>query len=86
MEGLAEGRIVHFVMPDGVNHRGAMITQVFPQVETPNPMVNMTVFPDVLNDGYRYGAEWMNAIGVPKGSVHYSEEKSAGTWHWPERN
>jgi len=46
-------------------------------------MVNLQVFTDFLND---YPA------GVPGSdgrlwatSVHYSEDKEPGTWHWPER-
>jgi hypothetical protein len=56
MDGLIEGRIIHYVMPDGRAHRAAMIVQVFPQPQSDNPMCNITVFPDMLND-HRYGLE-----------------------------
>jgi hypothetical protein len=84
MDGLIEGRIIHYVMPDGRAHRAAMIVQVFPQPQSDSPMCNITVFPDMLND-HRYGPEWANTVGVGKGSIHYSETKEANTWHWPER-
>lgn len=84
MDGLIEGRTVHYVMPDGVAHRAAMLTQVFPQPGSDNPLVNMTVFPDILND-YKFGVIWCNVVAVGKGSVKYSEGKEANTWHWPER-
>lgn len=81
MDGVIEGRIVHYVMPDGIAHRPAILTQYWPNS---NGMSNMTVFTDILNDS-RYGAEYGSGL-VGKGSIHYSETKEVNTWHWPERN
>lgn len=75
MEGLTEGRIVHFVMPDG-QHRGAIITKVWDQ----GGCCNLSVFADWSND------KILPATGlVWETSVLFSEEKTPDTWHWIER-
>lgn len=89
MEGLSEGRIVHYVLPDGNSkgdHRPAIIVRVFESMRE-SGTVNLQVFTDGLNDvdsrdeqtqSYGKGVVWVT-------SVHYSEEKESRTWHWPER-
>jgi len=89
MEGLIEGRIVHYVLPDGNSkgdHRPAIIVRVFESMRE-SGTVNLLVFTDCLNDvdprdsqtaSYGSGVTWAT-------SVHYSEEKGPRTWHWIER-
>lgn len=48
MEGLIEGRIVHFVMPNG-QHRPAIVTQVWDRGGTTGT-ANLLVFTDGSND------------------------------------
>ena len=83
MQGLTEGRIVHFVLPDGKNkghHRAAIVIRVFE-----GGVINLRVFTDFTND---YPAEeyYDNAGIVRASSVEFDEEeKLPGTWHWIER-
>lgn len=74
MDGLIEGRMVHYVMPNG-EHRPAVVTRVWSE-----GCCNLTVFPDLTNDGQAYatGLKWATSVG-------FSEEKSPNTWHWIER-
>jgi hypothetical protein len=89
--GLTEGRIVHYVLDDG-EHRPAMVVKHW------NPghhdlhtrdCVNLLVFADGSNDNRpgRFGGELLplHAPIVHRTSVHFSDEKTRGTWHWPER-
>ncbi len=80
MEGLTEGRMVHFVMPDG-EHRAAIVVRVWrPQRPEQPGYCNLTVFPDGGNDGP------CNETGLRREcSVLYSEAKEPRTWHWIER-
>jgi hypothetical protein len=78
MEGLTEGRIVHYVIPeDGRNageHRAAMVVRVWQ-----NGVCNLHVFWDGDNDGAVVPNWWIT-------SVHYDETGTQGrTWHWIER-
>ncbi len=75
-QDLIEGRIVHYVMPDG-QHRPAVVVQVW---NKDTGCSNLQVFTDGSNDGpdYRKGLFWAT-------SVIYSENKEPSTWHWPER-
>lgn len=60
MEGLTEGRMVHFVLPDGNNtgeHRPAIVVKVCRNgFDNPaeNGHSNLQVFTDSLNDGTQY--------------------------------
>jgi hypothetical protein len=80
MDGLTEGRIVHFVMDSGPregDHRPAIVVRVWDKTAG---YVNLQVFTDSTNDGPE------NASGVVwKGSRSYSETKEPGTWHWIEK-
>lgn len=80
MEGISEGRIVHYVLEDGRSfgeHRGAIIVKNW---GGPKGTVNLSVFTDHSNDGdtYASGLVW-------KTSRMYDEAGAPGTWHWPER-
>lgn len=93
MEGLTEGRIVHYVLPNG-SHRPAIVvnnwaTQITPPCEG---YVNLQVITDCGNDLYglpetvsqemrdeiRSGMLWVT-------SACYSDGKEPGTWHWIEK-
>jgi hypothetical protein len=78
-EGLAVGRIVHFVMSSGV-HAAAIVTYVF---DTPNDKttVCLTVFSDnrgSIQDEQEPAADRNHYV------MYEAEGKTAGTWHWPE--
>lgn len=85
MDGLTEGRIVHFVMNDG-DHRASMVVKVWSKE---GGVVNLTVFTDWGNDIEGNGQELLNDQ-ISKGilwrtSVQYSEEPKPNTWHWIEK-
>lgn len=75
MDGLTEGRIVHFVMPDG-EHRPAIVVKVW---NKDSGSSNLTVFSDWQNDGKSEGPFWATSI-MPD-----EETKLPGTWHWIEK-
>lgn len=97
MQGLTEGRIVHFVLPDGKSegeHRPAIVVRVWAQSET-EATVNLTVFTDHHNDYDPHKSQTGNhptdtyLVGGEYGimwatSVQYDETKAPGTWHWIE--
>jgi len=97
MEGLTEGRIVHYVMPDGVEHRPAIVVKVWRKEDgTPpdNGVSNLQVFTDGTNDFYHTkgstGEKWISDAEVKTGivwrtSIVYSEEPKPNTWHWIEK-
>lgn len=80
LAGLTEGRIVHYVMPNG-KHRPAIVVQVW---NRDKGEANLQVFLDGTNDtqngwpGFHTSPAWI-------GTVAYSENFLCGTWHWPER-
>jgi hypothetical protein len=86
MEGLTEGRIVHFVLPDGPHageHRPAIVVKVWRQGDgTPpaNGYSNLLVFMDGTNDGDQFAGclSWQT-------SVVYSDQAARRTWHWIEK-
>ncbi|MFA5836210.1 MAG: hypothetical protein WC837_04555 [Bellilinea sp.] len=87
-EGLIEGRIVHYVMPDG-KHRPAIIVRVWDKAHT-NGCVNLTVFTDWTNDsrGPDYVMDADCAAGkMWRTSVLFdgNTDPAPGTWHWIER-
>lgn len=80
IEGLTEGRMVHYVLPDGIRageHRPAVIVKVWDHGQGTS---NLQVFTDGRNDGHSDmdGLTWVT-------SVVYSEDKTPGTWHFIER-
>lgn len=70
---LTIGRIVHYVMPNGV-HRPAIVVQVW---DPANGRANLQVFTDGANDGVEYsrGLYWAT-------SAQHSMTEEPGTWHW----
>ena len=78
MNGLIEGRIVHYVLPDG-KHRPALVVNVW---NKDKGECNLQVFLDDPNDRIRkeefYSPVWM-------GTIAYDELMSPNTWHWIER-
>lgn len=90
MEGLTEGRTVHYVLPDGPNageHRPAIVVKVWRLEDAAgtkhppdNGYSNLVVFVDGTNDGVQFGGCILWAT-----SVVYSEEPIPRTWHWIER-
>lgn len=84
MEGLTEGRIVHFVMPDG-EHRPAIVVKVW---DKETGYVNLQVFTDGKNDRIPSETQWNEE--VEKGmywatSIYYSEDHEPISWHWIEK-
>ena len=95
MEGLTEGRIVHYVLNEGRDkgeHRPAIVVRVWRTVQwdgekdfivpgTPeNGCCQLQVFTD--SDG-KYNDELPPVMW--KTSVLFSEAKEPGTWHWIEK-
>ena len=82
MEGLTEGRIVHYVLPNG-QHRPAIIVKLWAPNggSFPHP-VQLQVFMDGGNDGSEYGL-----VGMAwETSVPYDETGlQVHSWHWIER-
>ena len=72
MDGLTEGRIVHYVMPNGV-HRPAVVVHVW---DREKGTANLTVFTDPALDGenLRYSVQ-----------VEYANRPTPNTWHWVEK-
>jgi hypothetical protein len=100
MEGLVVGRIVHYVLESGHSkgdHRPAIVVRDWSNQTTPGSdgMVQLQVFTDGWNDNLReshlirIGEQettlTLTQNSVWRTSVHYSEEKEPGTWHWPEK-
>ncbi len=95
MDGLTEGRMVHFVMPNG-EHRPAIITRVWDRTGSTG-CANLSVFTDYTNDSGHNAAErnlladagidFSQVAGghIWKTSQMYSEERKPGTWHWIEK-
>lgn len=86
MDGLSEGRIVHYVIPEGERnageHRPAIVVRVWRVEGKPqeNGLCQLQVFFDGTNDGIPDTApiKWRT-------SVTYDAGASGGTWHWIER-
>lgn len=70
VEGLAVGRIVHFVDNVG-DHRASIITGI---VDPGVGGVDLYVFPMTDNRG---------GFVIP--NVWFDPREKAGSWHWPER-
>lgn len=76
IEGLTEGRIVHYVTDTG-KHRPAIIVQVW---DTWSGCSNLQVFTDGTNDGFArdHGLTWIT-------SIEHSITPNPNTWHFIER-
>ena len=87
MEGLTEGRIVHYVMEDGRHpgeHRAAVVVKDWKEEAG---TVNLAVFVDGTNDYANIDVNLATSFMpvVWKTSRMYSEAKTPGTWHWIEK-
>ena len=84
MEGLTEGRLVHFVMPSH-EHRPAIVVRVWDQL---SGMVNLVVFTDGSNDVKKseesYSRDPSPVLTIWETSRTYSEDPQPFTWHWIE--
>jgi len=92
MDGLTEGRIVHYVMPNG-QHRPAIVVKVW----NPSGMSNLQVITDGPNDlpftpeekeqfkNFGMSLEDVRHGHIWKTSISFSEEPKQGTWHWIEK-
>lgn len=88
MEGLIEGRMVHFVLPENRGyfpsvvgeHRPAIVVRVW---DAKTGYVNLQVVVDGMNDCPN--AKLAGCPLVWETSVVYDEAKAPGTWHWIER-
>ncbi len=79
MAGLTEGRMVHYVLPDGPSagqHRPAVVVRVWD-----SGFVNLLVF----RDGYNDVEEPTANIVLWVTSVEYNEHGIGRTWHWIEK-
>ena len=93
MDGLIEGRIVHYVMPGG-KHTPAIIVKVWNE----NGLSNLQVFTDGSNalpytpeEKTQFSSFGIDLEQVAHGHIwqtsrSYSEEPQPGTWHWVEKN
>ena len=80
MEGVTEGRVVHYVMKD-CQHRAAIIVKV---VDKESGCCNLTVFLDGEDKSLEA------SLAVMKTAVNYSDGKDLPskpfeTWHWIEK-
>ncbi len=83
MDGLTEGRIVHFVIENG-EHRPAIVVRVWRgvhegNIKTPpeNGVCQLQVFTDGAND--------QSELILYRTSVLNDPECRPGTWHWIEK-
>lgn len=91
MDGLIEGRIVHYVMPNG-KHRPAIVVHNLANELTPpcEGYVNLTVFTDWEND-FNSMPEGVARNGIDTGLIWVTSicndetEKKPFTWHWIEK-
>lgn len=82
MDGLTEGRIVHYVMTTG-EHRPAIVVKVW---NKESGVVNLNVFTDWGNDMKSSDGSPLKSGDIWATSVLPDEvEKIIGTWHWIEK-
>lgn len=76
MEGLIEGRIVHYVAYNQ-RHLAAIVIGVWPD---PAGKVDIALFTnlDNVNGVKNFGLQFHQGID-------YSDNKEPGTWHWVEK-
>lgn len=80
MDGLTEGRIVHFVMPNG-DHRPAIVVKVW---NKESGLVNLQVFTDGLNDSPIHSDESPGLMWATSITPDESGQRG-GSWHWIEK-
>ncbi len=66
MDGLTEGRVVHYVLESGRSNDGFEVTHL-------------------INAGGHEAIIKITQNSIWRTSVHYSEDKEPGTWHWIEK-
>jgi hypothetical protein len=94
LAGLTEGRMVHYVMPNG-QHRPAIVLNVWSKT---SGCSNLNVFTDYTNDvpydqaeletmkhNFNIKPEEVAHGHIWKTSILFSVEPVPGTWHWIER-
>jgi hypothetical protein len=92
MNGLTEGRIVHYILPDGPKqgeHRPAIVVKYWGKTD-PNDVqgvCNLQVFTDSDKDS-KYNDElpqvmWVTSVHI--GTNLPGSEGTYGTWHWIEK-
>lgn len=78
---ISVGRIVTYVLPDGKNkgeRRPAIVVRVWSETT-----VNLQVFTD--GDGNPENNDGLPSVLWQTSRQHDEENRSPGTWHWPER-
>lgn len=89
MQGLTEGRIVHFVLPasrcfkNELQHRPAIVVNAWGNGRDASEeasAANLVVFVDGSND-----VDPAEPFVMWKTSALYDAGGAPGTWHWPER-
>jgi hypothetical protein len=86
MDGLTEGRIVHYVLPDGPSkgqHRPAVVVRVWREVSGCEGYVNLRLFMDGQNDMEYKTRDHTKYEHLT--SVCFSADARPGTWHWIEK-
>lgn len=92
MNGLTEGRMVHYVLPHHPEcrsvgqHRPALVVKVWGEGSGYPPeegVINIGVFTDYANDYYSDHEGYNGHFWAT--SVKYDENKEPGTWHWIEQ-
>lgn len=88
MEGLTEGRMVHYVLPNG-DHRPAVVVKVWNKEDG---YVNLQVFTDGRNDRHAYPADAGDILSdIDRGLLWVTSiypdlvDKPPDTWHWIEQ-
>jgi hypothetical protein len=92
MEGLTEGRIVHYVLGEGDDtdnpgrHTPAIVVRVWrDEANYPEGTCNLHVFTDHSNDFPIGSIHPGKNGGFWATSVRYDENKAPMTWHWIEK-
>ncbi len=85
MEGLTEGRIVHYVLKNG-EHRAAIVVRVFEPYGKEAGLANLIVFSDGSNDASAVSGNVSEQGIFWATSAHYDPEGTKHhTWHWIEK-
>lgn len=87
MEGLTEGRIVHYVLSNG-QHRPAIVVRNWsdPALPGSDGRVNLIVFADGTNDAGVVSGNVSDQGLFWATSAHYDPEGTKHhTWHWIEK-
>lgn len=95
MDGLIEGRIVHFILDSKVDKNAVDEVVCRPAIivnawggKLEDGKVNLLIFLDGNNDTENKAADFFGVSNyvVWSTSVSYSDNKEQNTWHWPERS